>query len=148
VSNKNIYTLNYWLKSADGGVVDTSEGGEPMVFVEGSGKVIPGLQQAVKGRMPGDRLDVTIPPELAYGRHDPALISKVPASDFDGVEDVVVGMKFQTNTGGDAQVVQVVEINDGQVSIDANHPLAGLSLNFELEIIDVAEEGDKGVGEN
>jgi FKBP-type peptidyl-prolyl cis-trans isomerase SlyD len=137
MSDKQIYKINYWLKNLDGEVVDTSEGGEPMVVEVGNPSVIVGLQEAVKGRQVGDRLDVTIPPEMAYGAHNPEFVSTVPKSAFEGVEQVVEGMKFQTNTGTDAQVVQVVKVEKDTVTIDANHPLAGLTLNFEIEVIEV-----------
>ncbi len=137
-----VYTLNYWLKNPNGDVVDTSEGGEPLTFVEGSKTVIAGLQKAVEGRSIGDRLDVTIPPELAYGRHDASLVNDVPVSLFDGVDELKPGMKFQTNTGEQTQVVKVIKVEKGQVTVDANHPLAGLTLNFELEIINIQNASD------
>ena len=137
MSEKEVYKVNYWLKNAEGGVVDTSEGGEPMVIEQGNSAVIEGLQRAVVGRQPGERLEVTIPPEMAYGAHNPEFISQIPISAFEGVEDVVEGMKFQTNTGNEAQVVQVVKVEKDHVLVDANHPLAGISLNFELEILEV-----------
>lgn len=135
--SKKVYIVDYWLKNSDGVVVDTSEGGEPMVFIEDGKNVVPGMLKAVEGRNEGDKLEVVIPPELAYGRHDSALISQVPLSVFEGVDQVVKGMKFQTNGGDDAQVVQVVDVTKDQVSIDANHPLAGIALNFEIEIIKI-----------
>lgn len=138
--DKMIYKVNYWLKNADGDVVDTSEGGEPMLIKQGVENVILGLQEAVDGREPGDRFEVVIPPEKAYGMVREEFISKVPASAFEGVEELKKGMKFQTNTGEHAQVVQVVDVAKDYVLVDANHPLAGLSLNFELEIIDVYSE--------
>jgi len=145
LEHKLIYTLNYWLKNDNGDVVDTSEGGEPMVFMEGSTNVIPGMLKAVEGRKEGDKLEVSIPAELAYGQHKAELMSKVPASSFDGVEDVVVGMKFQTNTGGEAQIVQVVEVGKEEVTIDANHPLAGLALNFDIEIVKIRSASDSEI---
>lgn len=139
MSQKKFYRVNYWLKNTAGEVVDTSEGGEPMAFVEGSRKVIAGIQKALEGRAQGDRIEATIPPELAYGPHNPELINKVPLSLFDGVEQVVPGMKFQTNTGDSIQIVQVVGVSGAEVEVDANHPLAGLTLVFELEIIELRD---------
>jgi len=136
VAKKQYFKLNYWLKNPEGEVVDTSEGGEPMSFVEGSLKVIEGIQQAVSGRTTGERLDVTIPPELAYGPLRPEFVNSVAMSMFEGIDNVVPGMKFQTNTGKELQIVKVVEVNEEQVVIDANHPLAGLTLNFEIEIVE------------
>ena len=77
---------------------------------------------------------------MAYGEHNPEFVSQVPMSAFEGVEHVVEGMKFQTNTGNEAQVVQVVKVEKDHVLVDANHPLAGLSLNFDLEVIEVVTE--------
>lgn len=130
------YAINYWLKNPEGEVVDTSEGGVPLSFVEGSPQVIIGLQQAVKGREPGARLDVTIPPELAYGARQDNLINRVPKSAFEGVDDLKPGMKFQTNSGEQVQIVQVLEVDKDEVLVDANHPLAGFTLNFEIEILE------------
>lgn len=135
MTEKLIYTLNYWLKNDDGEVVDTSEGGIPMVFMQGSSSVISGIHKAVEGKSEGDRLEVVVPPEMAYGRHDPGLLSVVSASVFEGIDTVVPGMKFQTNTGSEAQIVKVVKVDGDQITIDANHPLAGLTMNFELEIL-------------
>jgi len=136
---KLVYSVNYWLKNSEGVVIDTSEGGVPMVFIQGSKNTIQGIQDAVVGRSVGDKIEAIIPPELAYGQHDPELTSVVSRSVFDGVEQVSVGMKFQTNTGGEAKVVQVVDVKGEDVVIDANHPLAGLTLTFELEVVKVRE---------
>ena len=122
-----------------GEVVDTSEKGEPMVIVPGSTTSIEGLQKAVDGRSVGDRIEVTIPPELAYGVHNAEFISEVDIAMFDGIEKVVPGMKFQTNTGEQTQIVQVMEVDGNRVVVDANHPLAGLPLVFELEIVSVED---------
>lgn len=138
-----VYTVHYRLKNRTGEVIDTSEGGEPLTFLQGSGSVIQGIQEAVKGRGPGDCLEVTVPPEMAYGEHDPELVRKVPRSAFEGVEDLRVGMKFQTNTGAEAQIVQVVGIDGKLVRVDANHPLAGFTLYFDLEIVQVREATDE-----
>jgi FKBP-type peptidyl-prolyl cis-trans isomerase SlyD len=147
MSTKKIYTLNYWLKNPLGEVVDTSEGGQPMIFLEDSNRVIPGIRKAVAGRDVGDRIEVTIPPSLAYGEHMSDLVTEMPENAFDGVDEIKPGMKFQTNTGGEAKVVKVVGVKNGLVTVDANHPLAGLTLIFELEILDVrlAEESDQDV---
>lgn len=142
--DKKLYTVNYWLKNPQGDVVDTSEGGQPMIFVDGSPRVIQGIQKAVAGRAAGDLIEVTIPPELAYGEHRQELVAQMPLSAFDGVADIAVGMKFQTNTGGQAKIVKVIHVQDDLVTVDANHPLAGITLNFDLEILDVrtAEASD------
>tara|TARA_R110002074_G_scaffold191149_7_gene357149 strand:- start:527 stop:979 length:453 start_codon:yes stop_codon:yes gene_type:complete len=136
---KKIYTVNYWLKNALGDVVDTSEGGQPMTFLEGSGQAIQGVQKAIIGRSVGDLIEATIPPQLAYGDHLPELVTKMPLSAFDGVDDILIGMTFQTNTGGEAKVVKVTDVKPDGVTVDGNHPLAGLTLVFDLELLDVRD---------
>lgn len=143
-----VYTVHYRLKNIAGEVVDTSEGGEPLHFLMGSDGVIQGIQEAVRERGPGDCLEVTIPPSMAYGEHDPELVRKVPRSAFEGIEDLRVGMKFQTNTGDDAKVVKVVGIDGNLVQVDANHPLAGLTLYFDLEIMAKREANEEEVEAN
>ncbi len=107
-----VYSINYNLKNAEGVVVDTSKGGEPLTFLEGSGQVVKGVEKALEGRSAGDVLEVEIPPELAYGKKNVDYIQVVPKSLFDGVEELVEGMKFQTNTGEQTQVVKVVKIGE------------------------------------
>ncbi len=140
-----VFTVHYVLKNKLGELVDTSEGSEPLRFLQGGAGVIEGIQEAVKDRNVGDCLEVTVPPAMAYGEHKPELIRKVPRSLFEGVENLQVGMKFQTNTGDEAQVVQVVGIDGNLIRVDANHPLAGFTLYFDLEIIGKREATDEEV---
>lgn len=135
----DVFTVHYVLKNKIGELVDTSEGGEPLHFLYGSPDVIEGIQKAVKDRSAGDCLEVTIPPSMAYGEHRDDLVRKVPRSMFEGVEKLQVGMKFQTNTGDNAQIAQVMGFDGNLVRIDANHPLAGFTLYFDLEIIERRE---------
>ena len=137
-----VFTVHYVLKNKLGELVDTSEGSEPLRFIHGTPGVIAGIQEAVKDRKIGDCLEVTVPPSMAYGEHNPDLIRTVPRSMFEGIENLQVGMKFQTNTGEEAQVVQVVSIDGNLIKVDANHPLAGFTLYFDLEIIEKRDATD------
>ncbi|MGM0769272.1 MAG: FKBP-type peptidyl-prolyl cis-trans isomerase [Pseudomonadota bacterium] len=143
----DVFTVHYVLKNKIGELVDTSEGSEPLHFLYGSPGIIAGIQEAVKDRNVGDCLEVTVPPSMAYGEHNPELIRTVPRSMFEGIENLDVGMKFQTNTGENAQVVQVVSIDGNLVKVDANHPLAGFTLYFDLEIVGKREATDEEVAQ-
>lgn len=134
-----VFTLHYNLKNQLGRVVDTSVGGEPLVVLQGTGAIVKGLELALDGRQAGDIIEVTVPPTLAYGEHRPDLIQTVPRELFDGVEDVNIGMTFQTNSGDHAHVVKVTAIRGDQVEVDGNHPLAGITLCFEVELLDVRD---------
>lgn len=133
------FKFHYWLLGPDNNPVDSSEGGEPLVLTQGSGQIVPGLEEALVNHQSGDAFEVLIPCEKAYGQKKEENIQKVPLSQFEGIDEVVAGMKFQTGSGKDAAVVQVVEVDEFSATIDANHPLAGLDLNFKVELIEKTE---------
>ncbi|WP_336367149.1 FKBP-type peptidyl-prolyl cis-trans isomerase [Marinobacter sp. C2H3] len=143
----DVFTVHYVLKNRAGELVDTSEGGEPLHFVYGSPHIIEGIQKAVRDRKVGDCLEVTVPPEMAYGEYRDDLVRKVPRTLFEGVESLKVGMTFQTNTGEEAQVVKVIGIDGNLVRVDANHPLAGFTLYFDLEIVGRREATDDEIAQ-
>jgi len=143
----DVFTVHYVLKNKIGELVDTSEGSEPLHFLYGSLDIIKGIQEAVKDRNAGDCLEVTVPPAMAYGEHRKDLVRKIPQSMFEGVENLKVGMKFQTSTGDNAQIVQVMGIDGNLIRVDANHPLAGFTLYFDLEIIERREATDEEIAE-
>ncbi len=142
------YKFDYVIRNADGESVDSSADGEALEFVEGDGTMIPGLERALKGKDPGDEFSVTIGPEDAYGLPQRQLIRTVDKdmvqSDADQIE---VGMIFQLSSGTDGQVVKVIEVEGDLVTIDGNHPLAGLTFNFDISVIE-ARESLPGDGRN
>ena len=134
------YKFDYAILNAEGEVVDSSAAGEALSFVEGDGSMIPGLEKAVVGRSVGDEFSVTIPPEDAYGWPQKQLIRTVNKDMIQtDADDIEVGMIFQVGSGDSAEVVKVTEVMEDAVTIDDNHPLAGLSFNFEIEILEVRE---------
>ena len=145
------YKFDYVLKNTDGDLVDSSAGGEALQFVEGDGTMIPGLENAVLGREAGEEFTVTISPEDAYGWPQRQLIRTV-AKDMiqSDASEIEVGMLFQLGSGGESQVVKVVEVEKDSVTIDGNHPLAGLTFVFEVSILEVrdAVPGDLNRTEN
>ncbi len=138
ISKHDVVTMNYTLTDQEGRIIDTTEGGEPFSYLHGVGSIIPGLEQALEGKSPGDRVSVSIPPEQAYGERNEALIQVVPKDRFEGVDEVEVGMQFQTPTeSGNVRIVTVIDVEGEDVTIDANHPLAGVTLNFDVTVLNV-----------
>lgn len=127
-------TFHYTLRDAGGRVLDTSRGGEPRPFLEGSGQIIDGLEEPLLQMAAGERRNVVVPPERAYGLREAELVQKVPKANLP-VGDVRVGDQFQTGPDRQAPVVTVVGIEGDQVMLDANHPLAGQELHFEVELV-------------
>jgi FKBP-type peptidyl-prolyl cis-trans isomerase SlyD len=127
-------TFHYTLRDETGRVLDTSAGGQPMAFVEGAGQIIEGLEEPLTQMSSGEKRRVTVPPERGYGRHDPALVQKVPRARLP-VDEVRVGDRFQTGPDRQAPVVTVRGIEGDEVLLDANHPLAGQQLHFDVEVV-------------
>ena len=134
------FKFDYAIRNDDNEIVDSSSGGEPLSFVEGDGTMIPGLEKALKGRSIGEEFSVTIAPDDAYGWSQRALIRNVSLEMFDtDVDDISVGMVFQVGSGDTAEVVKVVAMNAEEITIDSNHPLAGVTFHFEINVLDSRE---------
>src|SRR5690606_15568016 len=128
---------------------DSSQGHEPLAYLHGAGNIIPGLEKALLGKQTGDKLQVTVAPAEGYGEHDPQLIQQVPRRAFQGIKDVKPGMSFEAQGAGGAPMrVVVTHVAGDMVTVDGNHPLAGETLNFDVEITEVraatAEEMSHG----
>ncbi len=131
--------VHYTGKLASGTVFDSSLAGEPLEFTLGEGMLIPGFEEAVIGMNPGESRTVTIPAAQAYGPHHPELEVVVDRGQFPPSIDPHVGQQLQVNQeDGQAMVVTVREVSEAQVTLDANHPLAGQDLTFEIELLEVA----------
>jgi len=136
IENGNVVDVHYVGKLTDGNVFDSSEGREPLKFEVGSGQIIPGFENAVMGKTVGDKVTVTINPEMAYGEVREDLFVQLPLDKMPG--DVEVGQMLQAmSDDGRATQVRVHEVNEDSVIIDGNHPLAGQDLIFDIEIVSV-----------
>jgi FKBP-type peptidyl-prolyl cis-trans isomerase SlyD len=136
MADSRLLTFHYTLRDAGGRVLDTSRGGAPMPFLEGAGQIIDGLEQPLLQMSTGEKRTVVVPPERAYGLREAELVQKVPKANLP-VGDVQVGDQFQTGPDRQAPVVTVVAIEGDEVMLDANHPLAGQELHFEVELMAV-----------
>ena len=139
ISKHKVVTIDYTLKDEQGSVIDSSAGGEPFSYIQGIGSVIPGLEQALEGRSPGESVTVSIPPEQAYGERDEALVQVVPRALFGEGQEIAPGMQFQAETESGTRIVTVVGVEEDRVTVDANHPLAGATLTFDVTVVDVRE---------
>lgn len=129
--------VHYTGKLDDGSVFDSSRGRDPLEFTVGAGQVIAGFDGAVAGMRPGDRKTVTIPAEEAYGSHREELRFTVPRAQFPDDLEPEVGQQLQMSQNGEAAIVTVAAVADEGVTLDANHPLAGRDLTFELELVGI-----------
>lgn len=130
------YTL-----TVDGQNVDTSRPNEPLTFVVGSGQIIAGLEEQLKGLSAGDRRSIVVPPEKGYGPVHPEAIQKVPKKQFSTAGDVKVGATVTAQSQGRMLQARVTEVTASHVTVDMNHPMAGKTLNFDIEVVQVSKPG-------
>ena len=138
VENGKVVSFHYTLTNAQGDVLDQSQE-HPMPYLHGAGNIIPGLEKELAGKKVGDKLTVNVPAAEAYGEYHEQLVNDVPREAFQGVDQIEPGMQFQANTPEGVQVITVKAENGETVTVDANHPLAGQDLNFDVEIVEVRE---------
>jgi FKBP-type peptidyl-prolyl cis-trans isomerase SlyD len=140
-------TIHYAVKNPAGEVLDKSSEEQPLAFIFGRGMLIPGLEKALEGKTAGDAFEAQVASEEAYGERHDGLVQAVPRQMF-GDNEVAPGMQFRASTDNGDQSVMVVEVNDDTVTVDGNHPLAGVDLTFDVEVVSVrdatAEELDHG----
>ena len=137
IADRTVASFHYTLTNAAGEVIDASPAGEPMAYLHGASNIVPGLEQAMTGRSAGDRFDVVVAPELGYGVRHSQLVQVVPRAAFQGVDTIEPGMQFQAQGGQGPMVVMVTAVDAENVTVDGNHPLAGVALHFAIEVADV-----------
>ncbi len=139
IAKNKVVSINYTLTDDAYNVIDSSDGTEPLTYLHGSNNIIPGLENALTGKSVGDKLKVTVAPEEAYGERVEDMVQVVPRDRFEPDAELEVGMQFQTPTDDDISVVTITKVDADSVTVDANHPLAGLTLLFSVEVVDVRD---------
>ena len=140
IGDKLVVTMHYKLTNEEGKVLDSSEGSDPLTYLHGAGNIIPGLEKALVGKVKGASVKVKVEPAQGYGEFLPDLIQTVDRAAFKEVDSVEVGMAFQAQTPeGAMQHIIVKKVEGDKITIDANHPLAGMVLNFDVNVVSVRE---------
>lgn len=147
ISRDSVVSLHYKLTGEDGNVIDASSG-EPLSYLHGHGNIIAGLEQALEGAEAGLKSTVTIEPEKGYGERRDDMIVGVAREQFDPAMELKPGLQVMANGPQGDVVFTIVEIGDEEVTLDGNHPLAGQTLRFDVEVAEVrpatAEELEHG----
>ena len=138
VADRRIVTLHFTLIDQDGNQYASTQGHAPLVHMQGTGNIIPALEEALAGKRAGEKFEITVPPERGFGPRFPALVQTLPRSLLDGGPEPAVGTRLQAKTKqGGAGLVTVTAVDGDTVSVDGNHPLAGQTFRMEVEVVDV-----------
>lgn len=145
ISTNKVVTLNYTLTNESGEVLDQSSDGQ-FAYLHGANNIIPGLENALTGKSAGDNLSVKVSPDQGYGERNEGLSQVVGIDMFESADDVQVGLQFHAQSGdGQPIVVTVTEVDGDQVTVDGNHPLAGVTLNFDVTVVDVRDATEQEI---
>lgn len=146
IGANTVASIHYTLTDDAGEVLDSSRDAKPLSYLHGAGNIIPGLEQALVGKSSGSSLKVSIPPAEAYGEIQPELMQVAPMEAFQGVDQVEPGMTFEaSDPSGQTRRIVVKSVDGDNVTIDANHPLAGVQLHFDVDVVEVRAATDEEV---
>lgn len=147
VNTNSVVSIHYTLTNNEGTVLDSSSGKEPLSYIHGLGHLIQGMEEGIQGKTAGEKFNIKVSPEKGYGERREEMVQEVPKTAF-GDQAVAVGMQFEAGSDEQRFLVTVTNVGDQTVTVDGNHPLAGVELNFEVEVVSVreatAEELDHG----
>ncbi|WP_018142053.1 MULTISPECIES: peptidylprolyl isomerase [unclassified Thioalkalivibrio] len=139
VAQNAVVAIHYTLTNDAGEKIDSSEGREPLAYLHGNGQLVPGLERELEGKAAGDKVQAKVAPAEGYGEKIDAMVQEIPMDAFQGVESVEPGMQFQAQTENGPLTVTVTKVEGDTATVDGNHPLAGETLNFDVEIVEVRE---------
>ncbi len=137
ISNDSVVSIHYTLTNDSGEVLDSSQGREPLAYLQGHGNIIPGLENALLDKEAGDKLKVTVKPDQGYGQRNDSMIQEVDITNFQEPEEVKPGIRIRVETNQGVSIAVVTKVEGEKVTLDMNHPLAGETLHFDVEVTEV-----------
>jgi len=139
VKKDAVVSLSYSLTNADGQQLDKSSPDKPFAYLHGSKQIVPGLENALEGMIIGDKKEITVSPAEGYGEFVPGLKMDIERSNFPKDVDIQTGMQFSADVNGDNRIFTVTGLENEKVQVDGNHPLAGQTLHFDVEVVEIRD---------
>lgn len=144
IADGAVVTMHYKLTLSGGQVIDSSEGQDPLAYLHGANNIVPGLEAAMGGKAAGESFEVSVAPEDGYGPRIDEAVQTVPRNRFPGDADLQAGLQFQaTDPDGNPLMGTITQVEGDQVTVDFNHPLAGQTLNFSIEVVGIRSATDE-----
>lgn len=145
ISNNTVVVMHYAVSDSEDTLIDSSYDDEPLEIIYGTGYLIAGLEDALEGHQAGDKFEVSVNADQAYGERDDDYVQVVPKALFESIDDLAVGSQLRASTDDGEQTVIVIDVQDDTITVDGNHPLAGLDLKFDVEIIEVRDATEEEI---
>jgi FKBP-type peptidyl-prolyl cis-trans isomerase SlyD len=139
ITDDKVVVLHYAVSDSEDTLIDSSYDHSPLAVIQGSQYLIPGLEEALVGHEAGDKFEVEVSAENAYGQREDGFVQTVPKNMFAGIEDLAVGSQLRATTDDGEQTVIVIDVQDDEITVDGNHPLAGIDLKFDVEVLEVRD---------
>ena len=143
ITNQTTVTVNYSVAEKGGEVLERTEPENPVVYLHGLEMMIPPVEEALEGKIPGDKIKLELAAADAFGERQEGLVTAIPRSDFEDPEDLNIGQDIIVGNGEEEVVMTVIEITDADITLDGNHPFAGKDIVFEIEVIEVHKTTDE-----
>lgn len=148
ITSNKVVIIHYAVSDSEGTLIDSSYDHEPLAVIHGTGYLIPGLEEALEGHEVGSQFEVAVPADKGYGERFDDYVQTVPKEMFADIEDLAVGAQLRATTDDGEQTVIVVDMSEDTITVDGNHPLAGIDLKFDVEVLEIrdatAEELEHG----
>ncbi|UUO24578.1 peptidylprolyl isomerase [Colwellia sp. M166] len=139
ITDDKVVVLHYAVSDNEDTLIDSSYDHSPLSVIQGSHYLIPGLEEALVEHQAGDKFEVEVSAENAYGQREDGFVQTVPKDMFGGIEDLAVGSQLRATTDEGEQTVIVIDVTEDDITVDGNHPLAGIDLKFDVEILAVRD---------
>ena len=139
ISENKVVKLHYAVSDSEGTLIDSSYDHQALNIIQGTGYLIPGLEKALEGKATGDTFEVDVAADDAYGQRHDGFVQTVPRELFQGMDDIAIGTQLRAQTDEGEQTVIVIDVTDEEITVDGNHPLAGIDLHFDVEILEVRD---------
>lgn len=139
IAANKVVKMHYAVSDSEDTLIDSSYDHKPLEAIIGSGYLIPGLEDALMGKEVSEKLEVEVPAEKAYGERHDGFVQTIPKDMFGEIENLDVGTQLRATTDEGEQTVIVVDVQEDEITVDGNHPLAGIDLKFDVEILEVRD---------
>jgi len=143
IQKDKVVSIHYVLKAKDGSLIDSTEGMEPLEYIQGNGFLLPKIESELEGKSSGDKVSVFVEPKDGYGEWDASLVMDIPRSNFATDAEIKEGMQFHAGGLAGSRIVTVKKVGPDSVTVDANHQLAGKNLQFEIEVVSVRDASEE-----